>query len=443
MGSEEMKLRQALRLSQAPCLALVGAGGKSTALFELARQFPPPVLLSTTTHLAIEQAALADSHHILPRAGDLPQGGVILATGRVEEAQGKLAGLDEGRLRELYTEAQRRRIPFLLECDGSRSRPLKAPAAHEPPIPDFVDQVVLVAGLSGVGQPLEEAFVHRPEIFGRLAGLQRGEVVNVEALARVLNHPQGGLKNIPSAARRVVLLNQADDERRQSLGRGLAERLLPFWDAVVIASLQQGEVFAVHERVAAIVLAAGGARRFGRPKQVLEWEGKPLVRHLAERALQADLRPVIVVTGWARQAVEAALHGLPVKLAFNPHWERGQASSVRRGIEMLRALDPQAGAAIFLLADQPGVSVLLLRSLVERHAADLPPVVAPRVGDRRANPVLFDRQTFDDLEHLEGDQGGRALFTRYPPVYLPWHDERLLIDLDTPQDLERWRAWTK
>jgi molybdenum cofactor cytidylyltransferase len=110
---------------------------------------------------------------------------------------------------------------------------------------------------------------------------------------------------------------------------------------------------------------------------------------------------------------------------------------------MLRALDPQAGAAIFLLADQPGVSVLLLRSLVERHAADLPPVVAPRVGDRRANPVLFDRQTFDDLEHLEGDQGGRALFTRYPPVYLPWHDERLLIDLDTPQDLERWRAWTR
>jgi molybdenum cofactor cytidylyltransferase len=306
-----------------------------------------------------------------------------------------------------------------------------------------VDQVVLVAGLSGVGQPLEEAFVHRPEIFGQLAGLQRGEVVNVEALARVLNHPQGGLKNIPSAARRVVLLNQADDERRQSLGRGLAERLLPFWDAVVIASLQQGEVFAVHERVAAIVLAAGGARRFGRPKQVLEWEGKPLVRHLAERALQADLRPVIVVTGWAREAVEAALHGLQVKLAFNPHWESGQASSVRRGIEMLRALDPQAGAAIFLLADQPGVSVLLLRSLVERHAADLPPVVAPRVGDRRANPVLFDRQTFDDLEHLEGDQGGRALFTRYPPVYLPWHDERLLIDLDTPQDLERWRAWTR
>jgi hypothetical protein len=73
MGSEEMKLRQALRLSQAPCLALVGAGGKSTALFELARQFPPPVLLSTTTHLAIEQAALADSHHILPRPGICPR----------------------------------------------------------------------------------------------------------------------------------------------------------------------------------------------------------------------------------------------------------------------------------------------------------------------------------------------------------------------------------
>ncbi len=438
-----MKLRQALRLAETPSLALVGAGGKTTALFQLAREFPPPVLLSTTTHLAMEQAALADSHLILPRVQDLPQEGVILVTGQVEEAQGKLAGVNDTTLGDLHAEAQRRRIPFLLECDGSRGRPLKAPAEHEPPVPPFVEQVVLVAGLSGVGQPLNETFVHRPEIFGRLAGLQKGERIDAESLARVLNHPEGGLKNIPPGARRMVLLNQADDEGRQALGKRLAELLLPSWEAVVIASLKQGRVFAVHERVAGIVLAAGGAKRFGRPKQVLEWEGKPLVRHAVESALRAGLRPLIVVTGWAHDAVETALSDLEVSFAFNSHWESGQASSVRRGIEALRALDPAVGAAIFLLADQPGVSTLLLRALVERHAAHLPPIVAPLVGERRANPVLFDRSTFDDLLRLEGDQGGRALFARYPLSYLPWHDERLLIEIDTPEDLERWRAWMR
>ncbi len=98
---------------------------------------------------------------------------------------------------------------------------------------------------------------------------------------------------------------------------------------------------------------------------------------------------------------------------------------------------PEIGAAVFLLADQPQVPATVLRALVEHHATSLSPVVAPQVAGQRANPVLFDRLTFPALASLSGDVGGRAVFSKFPPTYLPWNDESLLVDVDTPDDLKR------
>jgi molybdenum cofactor cytidylyltransferase len=77
---------------------------------------------------------------------------------------------------------------------------------------------------------------------------------------------------------------------------------------------------------------------------------------------------------------------------------------------------------------------------MEKHAAGLSPVVAPMIMDRRANPVLFDRVTFDDLVSLQGDVGGRAILHKFNVEYLPWHDERLLLDVDTPEMYQRLLA---
>jgi molybdenum cofactor cytidylyltransferase len=59
------------------------------------------------------------------------------------------------------------------------------------------------------------------------------------------------------------------------------------------------------------------------------------------------------------------------------------------------------------------------------------------VLDRRANPVLFDRATFPDLMALKGDVGGRGVFSKYKVTYLPWYDEALLLDVDTPEQYQR------
>ncbi|MEJ5224272.1 MAG: nucleotidyltransferase family protein, partial [Anaerolineales bacterium] len=180
-----------------------------------------------------------------------------------------------------------------------------------------------------------------------------------------------------------------------------------------------------------IILAAGGAARYGRPKQLLDYHGRPFVRATAQTALRAGLEPVIVVSGAAAEEVAAAVAGLPVQVVHNPHWPSGQASSIRTG---LGALPPNTGAALFLLADQPQVTVEVIRALIERHAQTMDAVLAPYVFDQRANPVLFDRITFEALSQLSGDVGGRGIFSRFSPRYVNWYDRLLLLDVDTPED---------
>jgi molybdenum cofactor cytidylyltransferase len=432
-----VKLAQAIRLSNAPCLALVGAGGKTTALFQLARDLLPPVIVTATTHLHINQIPLADSHWMADNPEDLNDleenlQGVILVTAPIDGDRTK--GLNENTLGWLHAMCGYHALPLLIEADGARQRPLKAPAEHEPVIPEFTDTVVVVSGMMGIGKPLTDEIVHRPEIFTRLSGLETGQTISPEAVVQVLTHPEGGLKGIPSGARRVVLLNQADTPELQAQAKSMAGKLLTTFDSIVIASLQHQKIHAVFEPVAGIILAAGESKRFGQPKQLLDWHGKPFVRQVADTALAAGLSPVVIVTGANAEQVEAAVRDLPLTINHNPNWQTGQSSSLQAG---LRAIPSETGAAIFLLADQPQVTPTVLRALVERHSLDLSPIVAPQVQGQRANPVLFDRVTFPDLMSLRGDSGGRAIFPKYPVTYLPWQDEILLADIDTPEDYRK------
>jgi molybdenum cofactor cytidylyltransferase len=434
-------------------IAFVGAGGKTTAIFQLARNLPQPVIVTTTTHMGQWQIGLADRHIIADTPQTLTSAieeaqGVILVTGPISgDRTNPLSPSDLSILNQYCTAGQ---IPLLIEADGARQKPLKAPALHEPNLPDFIDLVVVVAGLSGLAKPLNEGFVHRPELFSTLCEVAPDAVVRSKDLIRFLKHEQGGRKNIPSSARSVVLLNQADTLTLQAAARTISTELVPVFNAVITASLanpartndQVPLIHAVHEPTGAILLAAGAAKRYGMPKQILEWRGEPFVRKIARTALQSGLQPVIVVTGAYALQVTEAVSDLPVKIIHNPHSENGQASSIHAGLFALCAQPaPLPGSVFFLLADQPQVSSEILRALSDEHANCLAPVLAPLVDGQRANPVLFDQMTFPDLMKLTGDTGGRAIFSKFSPTYLPWHDTSLLLDVDHPVDYRRLQEY--
>lgn len=188
-----------------------------------------------------------------------------------------------------------------------------------------------------------------------------------------------------------------------------------------------------NDLTAGIILAAGSASRMGQPKLLLPWKGEALIHHAARTALSC-LKTVVVVTGAQADDIQQALAGLSVQIVHNLAWMDGQSTSVQIGI---RALPANISSAIFLLGDQPYVSTALIQSMVTAYAQTRPAILAPYIGGKRSNPVLFDRSMFETLCQLQGDAGARTIFAQYPPTPFDWPDERLLFDVDTPEDYQR------
>jgi molybdenum cofactor cytidylyltransferase len=455
-----MQLIKALRYSKRSSLAFVGAGGKTTAIFKAARellttadeeQVTRSVIVTTTTHFGAWQSVYADHFYTINSLSDfakLEKGlsvGVVLLTG--DEKNNLLNGLPPRLLDKVHAFAEMHNLPLLIEADGSHTCPLKAPTEREPAIPDFAQDVVVVAGLQGLMKPLTKNWVHRPEMFAELSGLHIGEIVTSNALVKVLLNRNGGLKNIPSKARRIVLLNQADTPGLQSDAKTISDKLIPDYRSVIIASLSRehieslsnGSLFheqakgihAVIEQIGGIILAAGGSSRFGEPKQLLMWKRVPLIRHVVIAALKAGLSPVSVVVGSSASEVESVINDLPVRIVNNREWATGLSSSIKAGIT---TIPTDVGGAVFLQADQPHIPPALIKSLIEAHEATLNHIIAPQIDGQRGNPVLFDSCTFTALLSLEGDTGGRTLFEKFPIQWVPWHDSNLLMDIDSPED---------
>jgi molybdenum cofactor cytidylyltransferase len=169
----------------------------------------------------------------------------------------------------------------------------------------------------------------------------------------------------------------------------------------------------------------------GGAKVTLEWDGTPMIIRAVGAAREAGLWPITVVIGAYGELVREALRGEQVEIVVNEAWEEGQSSSVKAGMDAVR---DRAEAVVFLLADMPLVDGDLVQALVSEHRKTLAPIIAPWVGGRRGNPILFDANTYHAMEGLSGDQGARALTSQFPVRRIEW-DERALFDVDSPDDL--------
>jgi molybdenum cofactor cytidylyltransferase len=439
-----ISLAKALRVERGSVVSFVGGGGKTTSMFRLAAELSAAglrVVSTTTTHIAKDQVGFAPAFVLVDDIGSLAtrldQHGHCLIIG-APDGKGRVRGASSELIARLSAQADVDVI--LVEADGSKSRPFKAPGKHEPAVPDTTTILAPIVGLNAIGQPLEEGHVHRPEIAAALSHTPLGSSITAETIARVLSHPEGGARFLPAGARLVPILNKADSETAVQQAKEIAEKLLayPNVHTVILNSmLQTPSVLEAWAPVAGVVLAAGLSTRYGAAKQLLPWKDTTLTAHTVRTALKAGLDPVIVVLGHEAEKVEQTLSGLPVQLLINSQFAAGQSTSLRKGVE---ALPSRTGAAMFLLADQPGITPELIRIIVQAHRQTFAPACVPVFEGQRGNPVLFDQTLFHELRELSGDAGGRALLEKYKDtlVSVP-ADRTVLLDIDTPEDYESRR----
>jgi molybdenum cofactor cytidylyltransferase len=184
-----------------------------------------------------------------------------------------------------------------------------------------------------------------------------------------------------------------------------------------------------------VLLAAGGSTRMGSPKQLLSYEGRPLLRHAAETALETSCRPVIVVLGSASLLIKEALVGLPVNIVVNRDWERGMGTSIHAGVQVAAAA--RADALILGLADQPMVTSAILQRLINEHERSGQPIIASSYAGTAGVPAFFARGFFDALLHLKPDQGCKGLILGHSDITQLLACPQAEIDVDTPDEYGR------
>ncbi|HEV2989693.1 MAG TPA: nucleotidyltransferase family protein, partial [Candidatus Angelobacter sp.] len=191
-----------------------------------------------------------------------------------------------------------------------------------------------------------------------------------------------------------------------------------------------------HSRVSAIILAAGMSRRMGTPKQLLRLGDSTLLEHVIKNVRRSQADEIILVLGYAAETIQQQIALDGVRVAVNPTYQDGMGTSLKTG---LLALDPDCGAALIVLADQPFVQANTLDQLIEYHHRHRPQILIPMYKGFRGNPLLLDRSVFPELMGLTGDIGCRAIFgSHLEDIHkLAVEDPGILLDIDNASDLDK------
>jgi probable selenium-dependent hydroxylase accessory protein YqeC len=220
-------LATALALGSACVVAFTGGGGKTSAMYRLARECSGRVVVTTTTRIWLPRAEQAELRlattldDALGIVRDPTWAAGVRAIGTSRIAEGKLQGIPPEWVDALAGAAD----VLLVEADGAAGKPLTAPRAYEPVIPTSADLVVPVAGADAIGAPLTPEHVHRAVEMADLLGAESGTCLSPALIAHLLLGPGGNVKGAPAGARIVPLINKVDDAARLAAGRELAQEL--------------------------------------------------------------------------------------------------------------------------------------------------------------------------------------------------------------------------
>ena len=190
----------------------------------------------------------------------------------------------------------------------------------------------------------------------------------------------------------------------------------------------------MNKQIGIIVLAAGASRKMKEPKQLLEFEGKTLLRRAVETAIESICKPVVVVLGANFEKTFSEIKDLPVEICFNENWQSGLSSSIKTGIENLLEIEPDISAVMFTFADQPFVTAKHINHFAERFYESKSAIIAAKYNGAIGVPGLFAKEIFDDFFELSGDKGAKLILEKRREMLETIELTEAAFDIDTQQD---------
>ncbi|MBA3034891.1 MAG: putative selenium-dependent hydroxylase accessory protein YqeC [Desulfobacterium sp.] len=223
-----------INLNKRELICLVGGGGKTTTMFAIAqalKAFKKRVLVTTSTHICYPDpnrekydTLIVDNTDDVAIFTKTPEETVtVFGTGIVRAKEKKLAGASGEFIEKLYL--QKTFDYILVECDGSKRKPIKAPASYEPVVPGNATKAIGVIGLDAIGNPINEEFVHRLDIFCDVVKRLPGEMLDEEAVVNLILSPAGLFKGVPEGCKKYVLLNKAEILKNRKHANNISARL--------------------------------------------------------------------------------------------------------------------------------------------------------------------------------------------------------------------------
>ena len=193
-------------------------------------------------------------------------------------------------------------------------------------------------------------------------------------------------------------------------------------------------------KTAIILLAAGSSSRLGRPKQLIEFQGKKLIQKAIEEAQKSKADSLVVVLGWNPELIKSTFDSKQIPFVINENWEEGMASSMQTGLRFLIEKE-HPDQVILMLVDQPFVDADLLNSLILEKEKSGKGIVACSYSDTLGVPAIFDRAYFDEMLSLKGSEGAKKVIMKNRAEVFAVDFPLGAMDLDTEGDLERLKDW--
>ena len=188
----------------------------------------------------------------------------------------------------------------------------------------------------------------------------------------------------------------------------------------------------------AVILAAGESRRMQNfPKANLNYQGKTFLAHIVSVMQNAGVDQIFVVLGCHINSVKEQHSSLPVKFIVNSEYKNGQLSSIKAS---LKAVSNDINNLIVHLIDHPLIQTSTVKTLLSTRKSTHAPIIIPVCRNKRGHPVLFGREVFQELAGASQDVGAREVVWSHKNdlVEVFTDDEGIIININTPEDYEKW-----